>query len=564
MVGFDLFPRLAGFFGISVQTRPPSIVRTVQRDRPENYRTFRLMIWPLRRSIHHVLIVITVSASALGPVPGEAGTSDTLVSTRYGAVDFGDRITYRVDGVDCELARPHVAVTTSDGVIEGPASEPRPDGIDPSGCTGAANVPSFSDVASAGWTQGEPISIELRSVDEVVPLRYFRIEADQGTVAAGAPVIGRANDQDTGAADNAMTMGPGDSVSLGRVDLDRVEAMSLRLCITGSEGLTTYAPGTPVIGYIGGSSRIEPPVILSIRQGSATGPALIGPIDVSSNPTTLPRLSTEGFHGCYRLVHLPITSRSVSKAPELFVTVDAAIPGVLQLNSVDIVGTAAKIPAPRETDPPGMQTVFDGASWAGWTQAGCQLNDDGSASNLRTGSDVEVTACLMTYETPLQNAVIRLDLRRRDFLDNGGILVGQAFPQQIQLRSAGEYGPGGYNGQYAARALKLNSWPDWSHMEIVQLGARYVVTINGRTVTDFTRADGAPAPYRLGIQTEPEWSFRAGASNGFGNEVAADITKPSEWGDYWFRNIRVLECEGADDPACLQRANANAGQVPQK
>ena len=78
---------------------------------------------------------------------------------------------------------------------------------------------------AAGWRQGDPIEVELRDGDQTVPLRYFRIEADQGEVAAGAPTVGAANDQDTGENDRALTMSMGDSVSLGhphhRGDLGR-------------------------------------------------------------------------------------------------------------------------------------------------------------------------------------------------------------------------------------------------------------------------------------------------------------------------------------------------------
>ena len=525
------------------------------------------------------LLAVTVLA------PAAPAAESTLSTSRYGAVDFGDRIAYRIAGASCERSRARVVVTVAGKTVLGPASTPRLDAVDGSGCRGAANVPSFKAVTDAGWRQGAPIAIELQAVEaarkksrarrkktrrrtvrssvtESVPLRFFRIEADLGKVAAGAPVLGPAQDQDTGEGDKSLTMSHGDSVSLGRVNLDRVEGMSLRICIAGVDGPTNGVPQASAVGRVGGGERIEPPTVVSIRQGAPDGPALIGPVDVSSNPTTVTRLATQGFGGCYRLLHLPITSRATAPAPELFVTVDNAVPGVLQLNSVDITGTAAKLPAPPEKDPASMKPIFDGTTWDGWAQSGCQLHDGGSVSNLRTGSATEVGHCRMDYGRPLKNVVYRFDVRRRDFLDNGGIMIGEPFPAEFQLRSAGEWGPGGLPGQYAARAQKLNTWPDWSQVEFVQLGARYVVTINGRTVTDVVRSKGAPGPWQFGLESQPEWSFRAGASNGFGRELSPDGVQPSEWGDFWFRNIRVLECASESDPACTALANARLGQAP--
>jgi hypothetical protein len=167
----------------------------------------------------------------------------------------------------------------------------------------------------------------------------------------------------------------------------------------------------------------------------------------------------------------------------------------------------------------------------------------------------------MTYGQELQDVVLRFDVRRRNFFDNGAMMLGG---NEIQLRSVGEYGPGGYFGEYAARAQRLNTWPDWSHVEIIQLGARHVVTINGRTVTDHARSAGAPEPYQFTLETQPQWSFRVGAAGGFGHEGSPDIEQPSEWGDFWFRDVRLLDCDGPSDPTCTALADRNLGQAPQK
>jgi hypothetical protein len=74
--------------------------------------------------------------------------------------------------------------------------------------------------------------------------------------------------------------------------------------------------------------------------------------------------------------------------------------------------------------------------------------------------------------------------------------------------------------------------------------------------------DGAPAPYRIGFHTQPQWSYRGGADTGFGNEGQPDPVTPSEWGAFWFRKIRLLECSSAQDPTCRRIADARRGQVP--
>ncbi len=205
-----------------------------------------------------------------------------------------------------------------------------------------------------------------------------------------------------------------------------------------------------------------------------------------------------------------------------------------------------------------MRAIFDGTSFDGWDQTGCALRD-GAAVNARSGNEAEVTPCSLTWREPLQDVVLRFRMRREHLVDNAGIYLGG---QEIQLRSVGEYLPGGYFGQFAARWQKLSTFPAWDEIEVVQLGARHVVTVNGRTVTDVMRAGGAPEPYRLQLVSQPQWSYRAGAQTSFGNEGFPDVTAPGELGAFWFKDVRLTRCAGADDPVCRRLADARRGQVP--
>ena len=494
-----------------------------------------------------------IALAVLGLAPGAAHAA-TLSGPARGPVDIGDRVPYRVAGAGCERVKVTGRITggPDSRTISGPASTGRP--ADDDECAGVAQLPDFNALRATGWEPGDPIAIELTSPEGTIPLRYARMEADQGQPSAGTPEVVDAGDQDTGSRDRAVALDPGDAVSLGRVDLRRAEALALRLCIEGLD--TSSAP--PTLGPFLTPQRLEPPTFISIRQDSPSGSALIGPIDVASDPQELSRLTTMGFGGCYRLVVLPITGRLQEDAPELFLRGEQGAEGVLRVNSVDVAGTGAKTPTAAPPAPAGMRTIFDGRSFAGWEQQNCVLRD-GAAVNARADDSPDISGCTLTYPEPLRDVVLRFRMRREHIYDNAGIYLGA---QEIQLRSVGEYLPGGYFGQFAARWQKLNRFPDWSEIEVIQLGARHVVTVNGRTVTDVMREGGAPDPFTLQLVAQPQWSYRVGAEAGFGNEGFPDITRANELGAFWFQNVRLLRCAGADDAVCRRLADARRGQVP--
>lgn len=498
------------------------------------------------------LVVAVVAGGALA-APADAAS---LSSTPHGPVDLGDRVAYRVSGERCE--RTGVAVQLLAGVpatvVRGARSTPREraDG----GCEGVAQVPDFAALRATGWRAGDRLDVALVSAVGTVPLRYTRMEADFGEPAAGSPDVVPAEDQDTESNDLAVSLGPGDAISLGRVDLRRADGLALRLCVTGSDS-TSIPDARPLLS----PDRLEAPSFLSIRQDGPKGPALIGPIDVSGSlPQEISRLSTLGFDGCYRLVVLPITGRVQEDAPELFVRSESpqGTPPLL-LNSVDVTGTGAKLEPVTPPSPPGMRTIFDGTGFDGWDATDCALRD-GAAVNARGGDDTTMTGCSMIYREPLKDVVLRFRMRREHILDNSGIYLGP--DQEIQLRSVGEYLPGGYFGQYSARWQKLNSFPAYDEIEVIQLGARHVISVNGRTVTDVMRAGGPPEPYRLQVVSQPMWSYRFGAETTFGNEGYPDVSKLSELGAFWYRDVRLLRCSGPDDPVCRRLADARRGQVP--
>jgi hypothetical protein len=133
------------------------------------------------------------------------------------------------------------------------------------------------------------------------------------------------------------------------------------------------------------------------------------------------------------------------------------------------------------------------------------------------------------------------------------------------MREAGEWMTGGIQGRtlpdaltnsvvdtptgYPAQRIKSNAHSEWSDIEILQLGSRYLVRINGRTVTDCSDCLAAPtAPYRFSVATQPGFSYHYGVGyrmdTGPTNPVTDD---PSNWGNISFRKFRLLRC--ADDMA---------------
>jgi hypothetical protein len=369
-----------------------------------------------------------------------------------------------------------------------------------------------------------------------VPLRYSTVEVDQGRVVAGTPTVVAAHDPRGGPRDKAMQMSTGDAVEIPSVDLTKIYSLSFRVCL-------------PL-------PKPHLPTEITVHAGSVKGPAVLGPIDVSDDLLNDWK-SLDGWPDCWQLQPWPITGEVPGRAPRLFLTVDAA-PEPILVNYVDFNGTGAKVVDRPPHDPAGTRQIFDGSSFHGWTESGCALTDHA----VRTAN--HASGCTMTFGGgKLHNIMVRLEYRQQDFEANGGIMVGN----EIQMREPGEWLTGGYLGDQFTPALvgwatnppttgdpalriKTNSYPSWSQLEIVQLGAHYRVTINGHTVTDYVVPKGAPAPYSLQLVTQPEFSFHYGVSGRFDAPYPPVTTTPSSWGNIWYKNVRLYQCKGPTDPVC--------------
>lgn len=508
------------------------------------------------RRLAFVAASAIAALGVLAPVARAGGV--TFVRTaENGTVDFGDWVRYQLTGTGCAG---HTVVVRVDGPGATDAVSER--NLASPSCDGVVRVPTEDVVrAKTGWSAGAPVAIRLESGDQILPLRYQRVEVDQGTTATGGAlttvpsVDGR---QDPG--DLAVPMSTGDIVKLGRVNLTSIYSISLRVCVTLPKPHLT-------------------PSLVELRAGRPDAPSIIGRVDVADDVNNSNK-SNFGWPDCWQLQPWPIINKIPEAEPELFLAMVATAAPV-KVTYIDFNGTGAvKQPDRLEPDPARMSTIFDGtdATVGAWT-IGEKCTIDPSDDSVHATHSTEPTnyaplatfgfvgesGCTMAYEPPVKDVMIKFQYRLQDFEDNGAIYIDG---HEIQMREAGEWMTGGIQGNtlpdaltnfavdnppsgYPAQRIKSNTFPDWSEMEIVQFGRRYVVRINGRTVTDCTSCFEAPVEaYQFSLTTQPNFSYRYGAGyrmdTGPTNPTTDD---PSNWGNISFRNFRLYQCtEAANDP----------------
>jgi hypothetical protein len=503
-----------------------------------------------------VVVALSATSAAVASTSGGSRHARLVSPQSWGPVDFGDQVAYRLRGDRCTDDTVRVVISaTGHATVRGAASRPVRDPLT-ADCVGVSTVPSERAVRRTGWDAGDPIAVTVVSDGDRVPLRYSRIELEHGRIAAGAPrmVTPQVRDPRGGKRDRAAEMSTGDVVGIGRVDLSDIHSISLRVC--------TVLPKPHVA-----------PTLVELRADAPDGPSIVGPVDVNDDLANAYK-SNYGWPSCWQLQPWPITGKVPGRAPELYLAVTAAGGGPVQVSYLDVNGTGAKVAYPDVKDPRGTRQIFDGRSWKGWTHDNCAL-DEGAARPMHSRDPANYAAivsagflgeagCTMTYtRRKLHDVSIRLDYRMQDFGDNGAIYVGG---HEIQLREAGEWLTGGFlgsslptaltefatsedGGGYPAQRIKSNTYPDWSRMEIVQLGGRYVVRINGRTVTD-CRCAPDPGKFELRLETQPGFSYRYGVGGRFDSTFYPDVEDPADWGNVSFRNIRVYDCRSGHDPVC--------------
>ena len=484
-----------------------------------------------------------------------------LAPLDHGVVDFGDRVPYRLKGADCAGTEVHVAANE----VDGPVSQAADDPLAPGECIGIVNVPAEAAVRDAGWAPGRRLDLRVVAPADDAVLRYQRVEAEHGEVVAGdgTPIVmPDPGDPRSGADDRAVEMTTGDVISIGQVDLTKIYSVSVRVCVP-----TPKPHVTPSLFEVRAASPEAP--------NGPTSPAIVGPVDVADDLNNANK-SNFGWPNCWQLQPWPITNKVPGRAPELFLAMKATATPVW-VSFIDFNGTGAKIPGTPGADPAGTEDMTADGTYEGWTLSNCvndgpdgvhgvHTDDPRNLAPLATFGFVGEAGCSMTYNTPITRSMIRFDYRMQDFADNGAIYVGG---REIQMREAGEWMTGGVLGEtlpaavtrwaaqaeptgYPAQRIKSNTYPDWSQIEIVQIGSRYIVRINGRTVTDCTDCPPASQTYTFRVASQPNFSYQYGV--GWRMDTGPtnpQFDNPSNWGNVYFRNFRRYECGSDTDPVCV-------------
>ena len=500
---------------------------------------------------------------AVAPLANASTGNDLISPGAYGTVDFGDTIRYELAGPTCAQDTVQVVVTAG-AELAGAPSTPAPDPLWPGRCEGHAVVPSEADVRGGGWTAGDAVEIRLESSASAVPLRYERFELEHGQLPAGkTPVEATIADPRAEPGDRVVELATGDVIGLGEVDLTGVGSISLRVC--------TPTPKPHLT-----------PSLIELRQDRADGPVVLGPVDVSSSyPLGDPQTKSNfGWPNCWWLQPWPVENATLGDgATDLFLVM-AATATPVQISYIDFNGSGAKNPAVEPADPPDVVPMpLDDQHWSA---TGCVL-ENGTARNAGdtsptgylpevTGGLVGPAGCRLDYRTDLENILVRFDVKFGSFADNGGVFVGG---REVQMRLAGEFLTGGLfgdaitaandwaapdevdsvrdfsGGGYPAQRLNVNSYDDWNHVEVVQLGARHIVRVNGRTVSDSDTAWPEPAaPYRFAVASQPQFGYDYTFSIRYDNAHFPAISEPSGWSNLVWRNFRYYQCTSASDPVC--------------
>ena len=504
-----------------------------------------------------VLLLAAVTSTVLVQ-QASAAPARLVQPLDWGTVDFGDQMSYRLEGPRCFRDRVVVQVRGgSRGAAVGPVSKPMADPLE-GGCVGKVTVPSEKAVRKTGWDAGDLLDIRIVSRHDDARLVPHRLEVEHGKHVVGAPIaeIPPVRDPRGGAKDKALSMSTGDVVSLGRIDLTNVYSVSFRVCVSAPK---------PHLS----------PSLVELRAGGPNGTPILGPIDVNDDANNANK-SSFGFPNCWQLQPWPITNYVPGRAPQLFLAMVATATPV-HISSLDFNGTGAvKVPERPAADPPGTVQLFDGTSLKGWTTRDCEIEEDylriartndpanygPPASYGFVGGDL----CVASYTAKkFHNAMIRLEYRMQDFGDNGGVHVGNG----LQMREAGEFLTGGLFGTivpdavtswmiqnapsgYPSERIMSNAYPHWSQMEVVQLGSRYTVRVNGRTIVDCNDCVSDPGPWNLGFDIDPQhsWQYDVGYRMDTG-PTNPTLEHPHNWANLHFRNVRAYECKGLKDPVCL-------------
>jgi hypothetical protein len=365
-----------------------------------------------------------------------------------------------------------------------------------------------------------PLSLSLSAGDQVVPLRYKRIDFVRSTPVSGlAPQTG-----------DAVAVASGTSLELGTVDLAGIYGLFMRAAgYFAFEVRAGSADGDIVATGNGGKSRID----WVIRPRTAWTPFELTTTQVTFVP---------------------------SGAQPLFLVVTS---GAGAIDFIDLTGSGAMLPHSFAEPLPDAIRLFNGVDIDDWAMMGpgdFTVEPDGRLRANGPGAG----QWGWLYYTPrtFKNFVLRLEFNEDSWGANSGVLlrhaatgeeVQSAFTaEEIQITDVNTEYTGGIDHVQTAVAQPQSSPGDWSTMEIIANGPRIVARVNGVVTSAYDGATGC------GLFALPcaggEYGGYVVGGNGY-------VALEAEIGHVWFRNVELRECAvsttapasvlvASDDPLC--------------
>ncbi len=401
----------------------------------------------------------------------------------YGVVHLGQQVQVKLSG-GCRKVNSRVFARVNGVSVAGRKVR---------GCSPLLTVPTVAMVTKHGYRPGQQVSFVLASGRTTRPLVDWRQQPS-----------GLATVTDPFESLNGVALAAGDVLDLGRADLRGIQSLTVRNL---ASGLAMW----------------------EIRSGSATGPVV-----TRGTMGSLGTFSSAGADGWYHSVG--DIERRPAGAARLYLALTF---GSATVNFVDYNGYGAGEPHRFASDA-GFATLFDGSTFDGWTHQGPGrfVLKDGA---MRAEHELQDRGWAWQWYTREQfsDFVLHLRFKLENFEDNGGILLRHVDPtgdtqkmtdsgDEIQIQEGFENHTGGIAHEADAFRLTTGMVGQWNTLEVVAVGPRYVVRINGVETQRFTTAKELKG--YIAVENEQLVGTKGG--------------------HLWYDDVRVHRCTGAADPLC--------------
>jgi hypothetical protein len=154
--------------------------------------------------------------------------------------------------------------------------------------------------------------------------------------------------------------------------------------------------------------------------------------------------------------------------------------------------------------------LFDGKSLAGWKPSAMPEYWSVKDGVIVGKSDEKKKGSILWTDAQFDNFVLEAEFRYEGHVDSGFFLRNES--EQIQIGISGSLKRDmtcspyiGKKGKYPVEAVGVKDLlkiGDWNRITIEVRGKKYIVTLNGKQVLDYT-TDAEPAQGPIGLQVHP-------------------------------------------------------------